>query len=133
MMYQTGWGVAKDYQEAAKWARKAADQGNAKAQFNIALMSDKGREYFAEGANPNGTTYNGKVFIVPEGDSYKFTWKIAGETYFGNGVMSVSALYIKWGTSPDKLDSLVTYSMGENGVLKGVWGGGKGTETLIPK
>ena len=32
MMYGLGEGVPQDYQEAAKWHRKAAEQGNASAQ-----------------------------------------------------------------------------------------------------
>ena len=34
-MYANGQGVAQDYAEALKWYRKAADQGNAKAQNNL--------------------------------------------------------------------------------------------------
>jgi len=39
----TGEGVPQDYGEAAKWYRKAADQGNAKAQYHLGLMYAKGR------------------------------------------------------------------------------------------
>jgi hypothetical protein len=37
-MYATGEGVPHDYAEAAKWCRKAADQGMAKAQFALGNM-----------------------------------------------------------------------------------------------
>ena len=33
-----GQGVQKDYKEAVKWYRKAAEQGYAKAQFNLGFM-----------------------------------------------------------------------------------------------
>ena len=37
-MYNYGQGVTKDYGEAVKWYRKAADQGNAAAQRNMGIM-----------------------------------------------------------------------------------------------
>jgi hypothetical protein len=42
-MYYTGQGVPQDYAEAAKWYRKAAEQGIDEAQFNLGLMYDKGQ------------------------------------------------------------------------------------------
>ena len=42
-MYHTGQGVLQDDKEAVKWTRKAAEQGYAKAQYNLALMYDNGR------------------------------------------------------------------------------------------
>ena len=36
-------GVAKNYQQAAAWWQKAADQGDAEAQFNLGLMYDNGQ------------------------------------------------------------------------------------------
>lgn len=38
MLYNDGKGVAKDQKEATKWYRKAADQGDAPAQFNLGVM-----------------------------------------------------------------------------------------------
>ena len=37
-MYYKGYGVAKNEQEAAVWYRRVADQGHAKAQFNLGRM-----------------------------------------------------------------------------------------------
>ena len=34
-MYADGHGVSQDYREAVKWYRKAAEQGDAKAQHNL--------------------------------------------------------------------------------------------------
>ncbi len=42
-MYDNGQGVLRDYAEAVKWYRKAAEQGNAKAQNNLGLMHEEGR------------------------------------------------------------------------------------------
>lgn len=41
-MYRRGYGVLKDYAEAAKWYRLAAEQGDADAQKNLGIMYEKG-------------------------------------------------------------------------------------------
>jgi TPR repeat protein len=40
--YEKGRGVPQDYAQAAAWYRKAADTGDADAQFSVALMYEKG-------------------------------------------------------------------------------------------
>ena len=42
-MYAGGIGVPENNAEAFKWFRKAAEQGHAKAQYNLGLMYDKGQ------------------------------------------------------------------------------------------
>jgi ankyrin repeat protein len=42
LKHYTGDGVKQDYQEALKLFRKAADQGDASAQYNVGLMYDSG-------------------------------------------------------------------------------------------
>jgi hypothetical protein len=42
-MYENGRGVPKVYQEAVKWYRLAADQGDASAQNNLGVMYENGR------------------------------------------------------------------------------------------
>ena len=42
-MYGNGRGVPKDYGEAVKWFRLAAEQGNADAQTNLGVMFQYGR------------------------------------------------------------------------------------------
>ncbi len=42
-MYESGWGVVRNDQEAAGWYRSAADQGHAKAQFNLGRLYMEGR------------------------------------------------------------------------------------------
>ena len=54
-MYHNGEGIPENDAEAVKWYRKAADQGFAKAQFNLGVMYVKG-----EG--------------VPENDAEAFKW-----------------------------------------------------------
>jgi hypothetical protein len=41
-MYASGRGIAKDDTQAVYWFRKAAEQGHAKAQYNLGLMYDYG-------------------------------------------------------------------------------------------
>jgi len=41
-MYDRGEGVPKDYETAAKWFTKAAEQGFAEAQFNLGGMYEFG-------------------------------------------------------------------------------------------
>jgi uncharacterized protein len=47
-MYYNGEGVPQDYKAAVKWYRKAAEQGDASAQYNLGLMY-----YNGEGVPPN--------------------------------------------------------------------------------
>ncbi len=42
-MYESGWGVARNDQEAAGWYQVAADQGHAQAQFNLGRLYMEGR------------------------------------------------------------------------------------------
>ena len=42
-MYEEGLGVDQDYLEAAKWYKKAAEQGLADAQYNLASLYHDGR------------------------------------------------------------------------------------------
>ena len=41
-MYAEGHGVSQDYKEAVKWFRKAAEQGEALAQYDLGFMYGKG-------------------------------------------------------------------------------------------
>lgn len=41
--YDTGDGVRQDHFEAAKWYRMAAEQGDERAQFNLAVMYEHGQ------------------------------------------------------------------------------------------
>ena len=42
-MYDKGQGVPQDYKESIKWYRLSAEQGDAKAQYNLGLMYVKGK------------------------------------------------------------------------------------------
>lgn len=49
-LFAAGQGVPKDFPEAAKWYRKAADQGDPSAQFNLGLMYADGEGVAARDA-----------------------------------------------------------------------------------
>ncbi|WP_413700292.1 tetratricopeptide repeat protein [Psychromonas sp. KJ10-10] len=42
-MYSNGLGVLQDYKKATNWYRKAAEQGDADAQFSLGVMYNNGR------------------------------------------------------------------------------------------
>ncbi len=44
LMHFGGQGVPVDEVEAVKWFRKAAEQGDAKAQYRLGIMYDEGNE-----------------------------------------------------------------------------------------
>jgi len=41
-LYKEGKGIAQDYNKAADWCKKAAEQGLADAQLNLGLMYQNG-------------------------------------------------------------------------------------------
>ena len=49
-MYCNGQGVPRDYAAAVSWYRKAADQGDARAQFNLGAMYAKGQGVLRDSA-----------------------------------------------------------------------------------
>ena len=53
-MYRLGLGVSKDYVEAVKWFRKAAEQGYARAQYSLGVSY----------ANATGILWPGVHYIV---------------------------------------------------------------------
>jgi TPR repeat protein len=42
VLYENGFAVTKDLQQAAAWYQKAAEQGNSDAQFNLGAMNEHG-------------------------------------------------------------------------------------------
>ena len=42
-MYENGQGIPQDYAEAVRWYTRAAEQGNAGAQFNLGVSYDNGQ------------------------------------------------------------------------------------------
>ena len=66
-MYDNGEGVPQDFAGAVKWYRKAANQGHADAQYNLAMVCQGGRRiYDAQHNDISVMHYKGKG--VPEHD-----------------------------------------------------------------
>ena len=42
-MYETGRGVPQNYTEAAMWYRRAAEQGDSLAQYQLGILFDRGQ------------------------------------------------------------------------------------------
>lgn len=63
-LYQAGEGVTQDYSEAAKWYRRASEQGHVDAQYNLSLTY-----YSGEGVNSNTVmAYMLAVLTAAKGD-----------------------------------------------------------------
>ncbi len=85
--------------------------------------------YDVRGTNPTGGRYRGEAYLSRIGDSWRFEWLIAGQTFVGIGEFVNGKLSIEWGDS-----NPVVYDILETGVLDGRWGaGGKGTDVLVFK
>jgi len=87
--------------------------------------------YTLEGTKPNGARYSGTAGITQSDGRYSVTWKIAGQTYTGTGTLFGTTLTINR-KGHGAVDGVVVYRMGANGKLNGIWGSGKGQETLKP-
>lgn len=108
MLYHHHEGIQTDYSEAAKWFRKAAEQGHARACFKIGWMyehgeavpedKDKAGKWFLKGAEQgNGLAqmrigdkyYHGRG--VPQNDVEAYAWfPLAKSRGYGEGVFGVS-------------------------------------------
>lgn len=81
--------------------------------------------YQVTGTNPNGSSYQGTVFIEKKGSTYAFTWNV-GNSYTGVGVLAGNVMTVQWGD-----DYPVIYQVLDGGrVLEGTWANGQATETL---
>jgi hypothetical protein len=83
--------------------------------------------YAVAGQNPNGTRYSGAVDIVRQGNSYHFDWRVGRTAYRGSGTLDGNVLTVNWGGSTP-----VVYSVGSDGILRGLWDAGRGAEVLSP-
>jgi hypothetical protein len=85
-------------------------------------------DYSCNGSNPNGSSYRCNVTISRSGEIYSFRWLIAdGTRYGGKGRLRGRTLTVDWGQSAP-----VIYRVGDDGILRGTWANGRGTENLTP-
>jgi len=66
-MYDFGKGVQQDDTEAVKWYLQAAEQGNAKAQFNLAVMYACGKGVLQSGEAAADWYYKAGLSYLKEG------------------------------------------------------------------
>lgn len=88
-------------------------------------------KYTVTGVNPNGSKYRGTATIMRSGDTVVMSWIIAKKAHTGTGSISGRTLTINWKSSTGG-GGVATYTVEPDGVLKGVWANGKGTEILTP-
>ncbi|MHC1745281.1 MAG: tetratricopeptide repeat protein [Syntrophobacteraceae bacterium] len=88
-------------------------------------------DYSVAGVNPGGSPYEGTASIKRSGDRYNVNWQIGSDAFTGTGTLVGDTLTVNWKDGGGGA-GLVIYTMTTEGVLKGVWAGGKGSETLTP-
>ena len=103
-------------------SKKSADGGSNAMRGSLA-----GR-YRAEGRNPDGSDYSGRVDIVQQGQAVDFTWVIGNDTYRGTGVIEERVVTVDWGEATP-----VVYVIMPNGALHGTWADGTALERLSPQ
>lgn len=83
--------------------------------------------YRAEGRNPDGSSYSGKVQIRENGGEVQINWQVGSQSYSGSGTRNGDVIWVNWGdTYP------VVYVRMPSGELHGTWANGRGLERLIP-
>jgi hypothetical protein len=91
--------------------------------------------YTVKGTNPDGSSYRGTVTITGQGPAYSVAWKIAGDSFTGEGTLSGTTFNVRWHHA-DGTNGTVAYTLKDNGQLTGPWSvdgnSGEGQETLTP-
>jgi uncharacterized protein len=102
-MYAHGQGVPQDYAAAASWYRKAAEQGNAMAQYNIGVMYEDRQG-------------------VPQDHAAAMSWyRKAAEQGYVDAQINLGILYsMGEGVSRDYVIAHMWFSLAAGGDKKGV-------------
>ncbi len=74
-------------------------------------------EYDATGKNPNGKEYKAKLTVEPAGNLYRFVWSNNSD---GVGIKQGNNVAVGIGGARC---GFVTYEIGSDGTLEGIWGG----------
>lgn len=75
--------------------------------------------YRVRGTNSDGSSYSGSVSLARDGNRYRVTWTIDGETSRGVGTLSGNRLVIESTTDGEEVVSEMT--VGPDGRLSGPW------------
>jgi Caspase domain len=86
-----------------------------------------GGRYNVSGRNPNGRPYTGTVSISRRGERFELEWRVGSTSYRGNGTLENDLLTVDWGDAQP-----LVYALGEDGTLRGLWGGGQGEDVATP-
>lgn len=101
--------------------------GSVVAQGKKAETADISGRYFADGRNPDGSTYEGRVNIDQSGNDVEFTWYVSSSPTEGRGTIDGRLVTVDWGdTFP------VIYVIMPDGTLQGTWADGTALEKLTP-
>ena len=100
--------------------------GLALAATGVAAKSISGN-YSADGRNPDGSTYTGKVQITEMGSAVGVAWQVGSQGYTGSGRREGRVLTVDWGDQHP-----VIYVIMPNGELHGTWANGRALEKLVP-
>lgn len=108
-IYAEGKQVRQDYAEAAKWYRKAADQGLAKAQYNLGVLYDVGQGV------PKDESEAAKWYrkAGDQGDA-NAQYTLAGMYSLGRGVVADTKEALSWyQKAAEQGDVLAQYNLAE--------------------
>lgn len=102
-----------------KWGEWGVNQSGSEKAKPIGALSGGTGKFEVEGANPDGSAYEGKLIITKgANDVFQFAWDTAGSKYIGTGVKMGEFLAAGSGA---KQCGFVIYEV-KNGNLEGKWG-----------
>jgi hypothetical protein len=88
--------------------------------FSALAATEIAGTYQVSGTYPNGRAYTGSLLVVKTFETYQLTWKIAGITYGGTGLLVGNVLSVAYTIPGQRGCGVVAYTInGRN--LNGVW------------
>jgi hypothetical protein len=116
-MYSQGQGVAKDFAESLRWYRKAADQGDAKAQNGLGLM------YFRGQGVPQDYGEAARWYRKAADQGYaKSQYNLGNQYYSGQGLPQDREEADRWyHKAADQGDEYAQRALGLKGAGLSIW------------
>jgi len=109
-------------------AQGKKSSGNSTPAESMEKLYSIAGKYRSQGLNTDGSSYQGVVDVVQQGQAVEFTWVVGKETMRGSGLIEGRVVTIDWGdTTP------VIYVVMENGELHGTWADGLALEKMTPR
>jgi TPR repeat protein len=111
LMYANGQGVPENYSEALKWLQKAAEHGEAKAQFSVGVI------YF-------------KRLGMPQNHAEALKWyRRAADQGNATALYNLGAMYAKGADLPQ--DSVTAYMLYSLAAMRGIKAAGAAKAQLV--